>query len=155
MKFSKKILPFLTCCISVIISVAQQPNNISALDTYRAIHWTTEDGLPYNGANVMLKDVNGFLWIGSFGGSSSDQLCHFDGTVFKTYPPDDKKRGAINTGMIFAFKEDSLHNIWMSTYTGISRYDIKADTFTNFIPLINIPFSKKDPDPRTCIFPFW
>ena len=70
----------------------------------------------------------------------------------------DNKRGAINSGMIFAFKEDSLHNIWMSTYKGISRYDIKADTFTNFLPLLDTPYSKYsklDPDPRVNIVPFW
>jgi ligand-binding sensor domain-containing protein len=29
--------------------------------------------------------------------------------------------------------EDSLHNIWIGTPAGLSRYDIKADTFTNFL----------------------
>jgi ligand-binding sensor domain-containing protein len=155
MKFSKKILLFITCCFAAAISVAQQMNSVNALDTYHAIHWTSEDGLPFNEANTMIRDANGFLWVGSFGGSSSDELCRFDGAVFKTYPPDDNKRGAMNTGMIMAFKEDSLHNIWISTYKGISRYDIKADTFTNFSPLIEIPFSKTDIDPRLSIFPFW
>ena len=31
-----------------------------------------------------------------------------------------------------ALKEDSLHNIWIGTEKGLSRYDIKSDTFTNF-----------------------
>src|ERR1700675_3541533 len=139
MKFLKKILLFITCCFAAAISVAQQIKSVSALDCYRVIHWTSEDGLPYNETNTMIRDANGFLWVGSFGGSTSDALCRFDGAVFKTYPPGNNKRGAINTGMIFAFKEDSLHNIWMATYQGISRYDIKADTFTNFSPLIHIP----------------
>ncbi len=155
MKFLKKILLFIICCFAAAISVAQQIKSVSALDNYRVIHWTSEDGLPYNESNTMIRDANGFLWVGSFGGSNSDALCRFDGAVFKTYPPDKNKRGAINTGMIFAFKEDSLHNIWMATYQGISRYDIKADTFTNFSPLIHIPFSKNDIDPRLTIFPFW
>ena len=106
----------------------------------------------------MIRDANGFLWVGSFGGNATDELCRFDGAVFKTYPPNDNKSGAINSGMIFAFKEDSLHNIWISTYKGISRYDIKADTFTNFLPLLDTPYSNYstlDPDPRVNIVPFW
>ncbi|PWT76266.1 MAG: hypothetical protein C5B59_06920 [Bacteroidetes bacterium] len=158
MKCSRKISLFITCCFAATISVAQQVDSLTALtalDSYRAVDWTSEDGLPFDESNTMIRDANGFLWVGSFGGSTSDELCRFDGTVFKTYAPGDNKRGAINTGMIFAFKGDSLHNIWMATFKGISRYDVKADTFTNFSPLINIPFSKNDMDPRLSIFPFW
>ena len=41
MKFSKKILLFITCCFAAAISVAQQIKSVSALDSYRAIHWTS------------------------------------------------------------------------------------------------------------------
>src|SRR5258706_11432470 len=103
MKFSKKILLLITSCFAAAISVAKEINLVSALDTYHAVQWTSEDGLPCNAANIMIRDASGFLWVGSFGGSTSDALCRFDGAVFKTYPPGNK-RGAINTGMIFALK---------------------------------------------------
>ena len=41
--------------------------------------------------------------------------------------------------------EDSLHNIWIGTGKGLSCYDIKADTFRNFLSLI----------PGQPIIPFW
>ena len=139
MKFSKKILLFITCCFAAAISVAQQIKNVSALDSYRAIHWAVEDGLPVGSTYTMFKDARGFLWVGG-GGSFASGLCRFDGAIFKRYWPGQGKRGAISSDDIYTFKEDSLHNIWMGTGKGISRYDMKADTFTNFSPFIDSAF---------------
>jgi|GEM_PF-1500981 len=35
-------------------------------EEYLPIHWDMEDGLPSGMFNVMLKDINGFLWIVTF-----------------------------------------------------------------------------------------
>jgi ligand-binding sensor domain-containing protein len=75
----------------------------------------------------MLKDVYGFLWIGTLNG-----LNRFDGNNFKIYFNDPNKKSSISGNEINGIIEDSLHNIWVGTKTGLSRYDIKADTFTNF-----------------------
>jgi ligand-binding sensor domain-containing protein/two-component sensor histidine kinase len=122
-------------------------------EQYRAIHWTKDDGLPSASTYTVFKDERGFLWIGG-GGSYNSELCRFDGAVFKKYLPDRperRRRGAISSDNIYAFKEDSLHNIWMGTGTGISRYDMKADTFTNFSPFIDSAFSFSN----STIAPIW
>ena len=93
----------------------------------------------------MFKDATGFLWIGTTGGG----LCRFDGTNFKRYHHDQENKGTINSDAIYSFKEDSLHYIWMGTSAGISRYDIKADTFTNFSPFIDSAV------PGLTFAPFW
>jgi ligand-binding sensor domain-containing protein len=96
-------------------------------ESYQAISWSAEQGLATGSINCMLKDVNGFLWIGtSFG------LSRFDGSHFVNYLPDKNKSGTISDTHILSLVEDSLHNIWMGTYKGISRYDLRADTFSNF-----------------------
>ena len=97
--------------------------------------------------HAMIKDSKGFLWIGS--SSPGGELCRFDGAIFKKYIPDPQKSGTINSDYIQSFEEDSLHNIWIGTGKGISRYDSKADTFTNFLPLIDTGSSSKT------IVPFW
>jgi streptogramin lyase len=151
MMFSKTILFFLLFIFLATISFAQQQKDNVENEQYRAIHWTrAEDGLPNDGTNVMFKDPKGFLWIGSVGGG----LCRFDGTNFKGYHPDREKRGTINSDAIYSFKEDSLHNIWMGTGKGLSRYDMAADTFTNFLPLIDSAFLRYNITPFT-IAPFW
>jgi streptogramin lyase len=150
MQLSKKIFFFLLFIFQVTISFAQQKNNVEN-EQYRAIHWTrAEDGLPNDGTNAFFKDPKGFLWIGSVAGG----LCRFDGTNFKGYHPDQQKSGTINSEAIYSFEEDSLHNIWMGTGAGLSRYDIAADTFTNFLPLIDSAFPQSNITPFT-IAPFW
>ena len=143
MRLSKSISLLLLVCLTGRVSFAQQLK--SSADQYRAIHWNVKDGLSSDVHNVMIKDVRGFLWIGSAEG----ELCRFDGAIFKKYIPDPNKPGAINSGGISALKEDSLHNIWIGTAMGVSRYDIKADTFTNFITIIDSITSNRS------VIPFW
>ena len=138
MILSKKILLFITCCFVAAISVAQQNKNEAPLIvTVPFIGPGTMDCLMCY-THTMFKDAKGFLWVG--GGGFSRDSCRFDGAVFKRYFPGQRKRGAINSDDIYTFKEDSLHNIWMGTGKGISRYDMKADTFTNFSPFIDSAF---------------
>ena len=81
----------------------------------------------------MIKDSKGFIWVGSHSGG----FCRFDGAKFKKYLPEQNNRNTINSDNIISFTEDSLNNIWIATVKGLSRYDFKADTFTNFSPLNN------------------
>src|SRR5688572_8277566 len=121
----KSLLLNLIICLAGIPSVAQKVNKP---DQYRAVHWTMEEGLDEDGLNLMLKDAKGFLWVGSLFG----ELSRFDGARFKRFMPDPKKPGAINAGGVMAFVEDSLHNIWIGTASGLSRFDMQTELFTNF-----------------------
>jgi hypothetical protein len=118
-----------------------------------------EDGLPVGSSYTIFKDARGFIWFGG-GGSFASGLCRFDGAIFKRYRAGQEKRGAISSDDIYTFKEDSLHNIWMGTSKGVSRYDMKADTFTNFSPYIDSAFPKSSPKIARSSFssgvaPFW
>ena len=90
---------------------------------------------------AMIKDINGFLWVGtSFG------LNRFDGGRFKKYFADKTKKNKTIVGnVIEGLIEDSLHNIWIGTDKGLSCYDIKADSFRNISSDL----------PETDIVPFW
>src|SRR5688572_12925953 len=104
---------------------------IYSQDTYRAIPWDVEQGLSIGGRNCMLKDKNGFLWIGTNVG-----LNRFDGNHFTNYFSDKNKSGTIISDLVFGLIEDSLHNIWIGTPKGLSLYNTSADTFSNFtIPI--------------------
>ena len=106
--------------------------SLNDTETFRAVPWDAGDGLSVNSVSCMLKDVNGFLWVGTPTG-----LNRFDGGHFVAYFSDKNKRGAIDDDRIIAMVEDSLHNIWIATLSGLSRYDIKADTFTHVASLKN------------------
>jgi len=148
----KKI--FIVFVVSLIypgsnVSFSQQLQKENKPEQYRVTHWSTSDGLSGDFVNVMFKDIKGFLWVGGHGA----ELCRFDGSEFKKYPPEDVKSGSINSDSVTLFEEDSLHNIWIGTNEGVSRYDIKADTFTNLSPYIDAPFTELHT--RRMVIPFW
>ena len=145
MMLSKKIRSLLLVCLTPGIFFAQQLKKNGSNNHYRVFHWNAKDGLPSDIHNVMIKDERGFLWIGSAEG----ELSRFDGTRFKKFIPNPNKRGSINSGSRLALKEDSLRNIWIGTAIGLSRYDMKADTFTNFITAID------SINPNRSVIPFW
>jgi ligand-binding sensor domain-containing protein len=120
----------LPAILIVQISFAQYSFSVinNAKDTYRAVHWGLEDGLSEAEVYHMIKDVKGFLWVGSLNG-----LNRFDGSRFKIFFHDPDNPSTISGNVIYGLIEDSLHNIWIGTDKGLSRYDIRADTFTNFI----------------------
>lgn len=123
-----------TCIVAFSLLLSSSSYSQSQLthltqNNYRAVFWTEVDGLSLPKKNVMLKDINGFLWIISPVG-----LNRFDGSTFKMYHPDKNSSGKIGGSYTFSMVEDSLHNIWVGTNKGLSRYDIKADTFKNFLP---------------------
>jgi signal transduction histidine kinase/streptogramin lyase len=134
-QFGKQIIILLISLLSSLFVTAQ--------DKYRAVHWGLEDGLSQAETFHTVKDINGFLWIGTRG-----SLSRFDGNTFKNYYYDPKKTGTINaTFMGAGLVEDSLHNIWIGTDRGLYRYDIKADTFSQFLPEGGLE------SPLTIIFP--
>ncbi len=139
---SKKTILLFILCFAAGFSNAQQAIKKNGENNYRAVQWTIHDGLSQSETYYMLKDVNGFLWIGTKIG-----LNRFDGSTFKTYYHDLKNKHTIAGNNILGLTEDSLHNIWIGSDRGLSRYDIKADTFSNFIP------SKNAPD--NSAIPFW
>jgi len=87
MLIKKKILLFITFCCPTAFSVAQQIKSVSTPDSYRAINWTGDNGLPLSTTRTMFKDARGFLWVGG-GGSFNSGLYRFDGAVFKKYLAD-------------------------------------------------------------------
>jgi len=108
------------------------------------VNWNFEQGFPHKKTTAILKDVNGFLWIGTETG-----LSRFDGNVFKNYFPIANKSQNIPTGVIWGLTEDSLHNIWIGSDKGLWRYDNTADSFTHFLPYDTSGYA------TAYIIPFW
>ena len=114
------------CCF-IIIAIFLILVNADAQDKYRAVHWDIEDGLSSGLLSGMLQDAKGFLWIATNSG-----LDRFEGNTFKNYFADKNNNQSITDNFVLKLIEDSLHNIWIGTAKGMSRYDIKADTFSHF-----------------------
>lgn len=137
------LLLYLTVCLS-LLSLSQEQIPGVSFNNYRAVKWSRQDGISIAKKNVMLQDVYGFLWIISPVG-----LNRFDGNSFKIFYPDNRTPGTIAGAYSFSLVEDSLHNIWVGTNKGVSRFDIYSDTFTNFSPRVLSVSS------AATVIPFW
>ena len=88
-------------------------------------HYGLEDGLSQETIRCVLKDTNGFLWLGT-----QDGLNRFDGTSFTVYKNQNKDSLTISGNFINTLIEDNDGNIWVGTNdNGISIYDARLNIF--------------------------
>lgn len=144
---SFKIILFLLTLLRLsCFCIAQQINLLKPGNKYRIVHRGVDEGLgKERWHNAIIKDANGFLWFGSSHGA----LSRFDGSSFKRYYSGKHKAGNIRNEHCTAIVEDSMHNLWIGTFKGLSRYNIQADTFTNFPIYVNPTTSEE------LVVPFW
>lgn len=75
-----------------------------------ARHYTTAEGLPSNNVSCALKDMDGFLWFGTWYG-----LCRFDGDKFLTYNRTLRAGSDIPPRKIESMVEDRRGQLWLKT----------------------------------------
>jgi len=126
----------------IIISLASLPSR--AQENFQAVHWGAGEKMQVGWVIGMIKDANGFMWIGTGG----QGLFRFDGSVFKNYLHETSENDRIPGSDIRGLIEDSLHNIWIGTENGLCLYDINQDTFRIVALAIKNPLGRS-------IVPFW
>lgn len=77
---------------------------------YVVDHYTTSDGLPSNNVYCVLKDRDGFVWLGTWYG-----LCRFDGSHFQPLKKSLQPDSDTPPRKIESMAEDQEGNIWMKT----------------------------------------
>lgn len=82
--------------------------------------------IPENYISSIVKDSEGRIWIGTFGGGIS--LFDLTNETFKTY---DTTQGLLNNSVCSIVEEDQ-HHLWISTISGISRLDLTTKEITNY-----------------------
>jgi signal transduction histidine kinase len=113
-------------------------------ERYQAINWNYANGLLYGRTTCFIKDIQGFLWVGTQNG-----LNRFDGNHFTNYLKNQNSSKTILDNHILSLVEDSLHNIWIGTKKGLSRFDILSDSFQVFLA------ESEGKDKDGIIVPYW
>ena len=93
-------------------------NNFASSPYFK--NYSVEDGLPYIQINALLRDSQGFLWTGGYGG-----LSRFNGKVFQNFSP---AEGLVNY-TVTSIAEGKNNEIFIGTVKGISIF--KNGTFKN------------------------
>lgn len=121
-KVSTKWLTGLLVIVFILIGKSSK----ALIPEYKFRFLTTNEGLPQNTVDCMLKDRRGFMWFGTWNG-----MCRYDGYSFKIYQRE-THQGELPDNFIRALCEDCEGNIWVGTGKGLSRFVFSEDRF--FIP---------------------
>ncbi len=112
-------LILLLCCCS--LAFGQPPRHFR--------HFTEKDGLSDSRVQAIVRDNQGFVWIGTANG-----LNRFDGYNFRHYRPNPThpERSVCNE-LINDLKIDRKGQMWIATSNGLSCYDPAKQTFRKWI----------------------
>jgi signal transduction histidine kinase/ligand-binding sensor domain-containing protein/CheY-like chemotaxis protein/HPt (histidine-containing phosphotransfer) domain-containing protein len=104
------------------------------------VHYTSENsGLNSNRINVLFKDTEGVLWVGTDGGG----LSRFDNKhkKFHTYRKESKNANGLTSDIIRSIHQDQSGQVWIGTDSGVNRYLPETDSFIDFKNNPNAPSS--------------
>ncbi|MBK8983615.1 MAG: hypothetical protein IPM38_15200 [Ignavibacteria bacterium] len=93
---------------------------------YKFDRYTTNDGLSSNTITCLIKDKDGFIWIGTI-----DGLHRFDGNSFKIYHPESGNHTSISDSWINEICDDGNY-LWVCTPNGLNRLDKATGKFTRY-----------------------
>jgi len=104
--------------------------NFSKLDTYT--------GLSQNQVNTILKDADGFLWLGTMSG-----LNRYDGFSFKVYRNNPNDSTSVFDNFILSLYELPEGKMWVVTRGGSGVYDSHTEKFDrdydNYLKSLHLP----------------
>lgn len=95
-------------------------------------YYSGEDGLSHSNVTSILKDNDGFLWIGTWNG-----LNRYDGKQFKAYTSPVKNRSYLESKRIIQIVEGYDDVLWIRTYDKqIYVFDKKREQFVSFSAIL-------------------
>lgn len=88
-----------------------------------------EQGLRNGNVRAVLKDYQGFVWIGT-----EDGLHRFEGTSMKIYSKVEGDSTSLGGNFILCLFQDSRHNLWVGTLDGgLNCYNRQKDSFKQYL----------------------
>lgn len=87
---------------------------------------STRDGLPNASVSAIAQDGLGFLWFGTQGG-----LVRYDGYAFKHFENEPFASNVLSHNQVQTLLMDG-DVLWIGTYGGLNRLDLRTEAFTVF-----------------------
>ncbi len=91
-----------------------------------------EQGLSQVTVNAICQDAAGYLWFGT-----QDGLNRYDGYTFIQYLSDPGNSNSLSHSWIWDIFEDSEHNLWVATWSGLNRISPGRREITRYFPDAN------------------
>ncbi|WP_462254903.1 ligand-binding sensor domain-containing protein [Ferruginibacter sp.] len=102
---------------------------IAAAQQFRFNSFTTKEGLSNNTIACLIKNNQGFLWMGTANG-----LNRFDGNAFDVFNNNPNDSNSIASNFIQSLYISSKNKLWVGTASGISTFNEITQTFSNYSP---------------------
>ena len=77
--------------------------------------------------NSLYEDADGIVWVGTWSGGLSKY--NVETKKIKTYT---RNEGLPSMSVQGILADDKNHDLWLSTYEGLSRFNLKTEQFNNF-----------------------
>lgn len=119
MRKANFILLFVTVAFIPLFSQHFAPQNLQSLNE-----------LTSNSVYAILRDSEGFLWIGTQNG-----LNRYDGEKFISYLHNPHDSTTLSDNFVLSLAEDSAGTIWVGTRHGLNFFDKRTEKFSHIFPL--------------------
>jgi len=95
---------------------------------YKAEFYSTQDGLSHDAVTNIIRDREGFIWIGTWSG-----INRFDGHTFKSFKSSPGDLSRLKNDRIDQIVEDQSNNLWIKAYDNqVYRFDKREEEFHPF-----------------------
>lgn len=84
--------------------------------------------LPHNTPMSIHRDRSNRLWIATLGGGLAELVTDGTRTHFRRF----NSRQGLPNNQVYGILEDDHGNLWLSTNNGLSQFDTKKESFTNY-----------------------
>lgn len=97
---------------------------------------TVQHGLPSNAVHALVRDREGFVWVGT-----EEGLSRFDGRGFRTFRHEQGVGGTLSHSRIKSLFVDASNRVWVGTHVGLDRLNRRTGTFEQILPTPNEPLN--------------
>lgn len=111
--------------ISISILIGGSINRLHGQYIFNTLN--SEKGLPSDEVKSVIKDNNGFLWIGT-----SNGLCRFDGSELLILRHDNTNTNSVCDNDIKTILQDHEGRMWVGTGRGISTFSQDGNDFEHY-----------------------
>lgn len=131
MKIKRVILSLVAGALAILLgfpltTFAQQEALTDEITAYIK-NFDIKDGIVQNNINAVLKDKEGFVWVGT-----EEGLLKYNGHEFKAFAYDPSDSSSLSDNVVTCLFEDTKDRLWVGTQTGLNLLDKRTETFTRF-----------------------